>query len=83
MTLCEVHQCTVYVSLHLFACSAKQKFSELAADCDFSYFLMQSETDSTEEILKAFRLLADDATGPLSSRTRTCVATEFGEHLTH
>ena len=58
-----------------------------AATIDFAEFLQMMTTkmssrDSTEEILKAFRLFDDDATGKISFKNLKRVARELGESMT-
>ena len=44
--------------------------------------LVQSEKDSREEILKAFRLFDDEEKGKISFRNLKRVAKELGENMT-
>ena len=43
---------------------------------------LQSQKDSREEILKAFRLFDDDETGKITFRNLKRVAKELGENMT-
>lgn len=47
-----------------------------------TFYFLKNEKDEKEEILKAFKLFDDDATGTISLTNIKRVAKELGENLT-